>query len=81
MALFSEIMSLNMGMMKLEKSTKFSAGLGGSGGLLSVAKPSVDIQGDEEEEDQGIVEAVEGGAVTRLILRTSISRFRHKLLI
>ena len=80
MVSFSETMSLSMGMMILETTMKCSTGLGGSGGLLFVARHFVDIQEAEEEGEEGTVEEVEGGTAIRLIWRTSISRFRHKLL-
>ena len=80
MVSFSETMSLNMGMMILEMTMKCSAGLGGSGGLLFVARLFVDIQEAEEEGEEGTVEEVEGGTAIRHIWRTSISRFRHKLM-
>lgn len=80
MELFWEIMSLSMGMMKLEKNMKFSGGSEGTGGLVCFSGDSLDLQEDEEEQGQGKEEAVEGGTAIRHISKALTSRFPHNLL-
>uniref|UniRef100_A0A0A8YBA8 Uncharacterized protein n=1 Tax=Arundo donax TaxID=35708 RepID=A0A0A8YBA8_ARUDO len=73
-------MSLSMGMMTLEKTMKFSAELGRTGGPVYFARHFRDLQEAVEEKEQGKEEVVEGGAAIRLTWKTLISRFLHNLL-
>uniref|UniRef100_A0A0A9DVJ4 Uncharacterized protein n=1 Tax=Arundo donax TaxID=35708 RepID=A0A0A9DVJ4_ARUDO len=66
--------------MTLEKTMKFSAGLGQTGGPVFFARHFRDLQEAVEEQEQGKEEAVEGGAAIRLTSKTLISRFLRNLL-
>jgi hypothetical protein len=75
-ALFWEIMSSSMGMMKLEMTMKFSTGSGETGGRPVFSASHSDLREAGEEQGQEKGEVVKAGASAGLLRKGLLSRFQ-----